>query len=497
MVGADLANKPRRRAPRRSGPTSTCWSQTPRCPRPGGSTFAARRARPRARREPARADAADARAAARRCSSAARATSSSSRRWPARSRAPGSSVYSATKFGMRGFGYALGEELRGTGVGVTTVFPGFIRDAGMFAESGTKLPRGVGTRTPERRRRGGRRGDREGPRRDRRGAVLAQLGREDVRRLAARDVADHPAARRRPRERPARDGSAGQALEITGCTAAKAAPGKLRAVTLDGWRANPRSARQPLGLVLRHERVGVLDSLEARVREGLGKRSGVLPAGRRPSRAPRRAGRAVELAQLAPRPRACSGRRCRSGPSRGRGARRRRFAPAAPTRPSPPGRCPALRASRSRAGRAASPCSASAGATTMRRAATVPGASSHLNKVGGKLSKASQGVSTSRPIRSGCRVTTSWQSAPPVSLPTSVTSLEVERREEVGDQLRAARAARGRRRRHRHARASRAAGRERCSGSPSRAPARPCATGRRSRAAPWMNTIGSPEPRSR
>jgi short-subunit dehydrogenase len=62
---------------------------------------------------------------------------------------PGGSIYSATKFGLRGFGYALGAELRGTGVGVTTVFPGFVRDAGMFAESGTKLPRGVGTRTPE------------------------------------------------------------------------------------------------------------------------------------------------------------------------------------------------------------------------------------------------------------------------------------------------------------------------------------------------------------
>lgn len=62
---------------------------------------------------------------------------------------PGSSVYSATKYGLRGFGYALGAELQGTGVGVTTVFPGFIRDAGMFVDSGTKLPRGVGTRTPE------------------------------------------------------------------------------------------------------------------------------------------------------------------------------------------------------------------------------------------------------------------------------------------------------------------------------------------------------------
>ena len=37
----------------------------------------------------------------------------------------------------------------GTGVGVTTVFPGFIRDAGMFHESKTELPQGVGTRTPE------------------------------------------------------------------------------------------------------------------------------------------------------------------------------------------------------------------------------------------------------------------------------------------------------------------------------------------------------------
>jgi short-subunit dehydrogenase len=61
----------------------------------------------------------------------------------------GSSVYSATKFALRGFGYSLSEELRETGVGVTTVFPGFIREAGMFHDSGARLPRGVGTRTPE------------------------------------------------------------------------------------------------------------------------------------------------------------------------------------------------------------------------------------------------------------------------------------------------------------------------------------------------------------
>jgi short-subunit dehydrogenase len=63
--------------------------------------------------------------------------------------AAGSSVYSATKFGLRGFGSSLHDELHGTGVGATTVFPGFISDAGMFADSGVKLPTGVGTKTPE------------------------------------------------------------------------------------------------------------------------------------------------------------------------------------------------------------------------------------------------------------------------------------------------------------------------------------------------------------
>lgn len=61
----------------------------------------------------------------------------------------GSSIYNATKFGMRGFAGALRAELRPQGVGVSTVFPGFISEAGMFAESGAKLPPGVGTRTPQ------------------------------------------------------------------------------------------------------------------------------------------------------------------------------------------------------------------------------------------------------------------------------------------------------------------------------------------------------------
>jgi short-subunit dehydrogenase len=63
--------------------------------------------------------------------------------------ASGSSLYSATKFGLRGFALGLREDLHGSGVGVSTVFPGFIRDAGMFHDSGAKLPAFVGTRTPE------------------------------------------------------------------------------------------------------------------------------------------------------------------------------------------------------------------------------------------------------------------------------------------------------------------------------------------------------------
>lgn len=62
---------------------------------------------------------------------------------------PGSALYSATKFGLRGMAHGLREDLAGTGVGVTVVYPGFIRDAGMFHESGTKLPPWVGTRTAE------------------------------------------------------------------------------------------------------------------------------------------------------------------------------------------------------------------------------------------------------------------------------------------------------------------------------------------------------------
>jgi short-subunit dehydrogenase len=62
---------------------------------------------------------------------------------------PRSSVYNATKFGLRGFALALRADLSPKGVGVSLVSPGFIREAGMFADAGAKPPPGLGTSTPE------------------------------------------------------------------------------------------------------------------------------------------------------------------------------------------------------------------------------------------------------------------------------------------------------------------------------------------------------------
>jgi short-subunit dehydrogenase len=62
---------------------------------------------------------------------------------------PGSSIYCATKFGVRGFALALADDLAPTGVGVTTVLPGFVGGVGMLAETGVTPPRGMGLSTPE------------------------------------------------------------------------------------------------------------------------------------------------------------------------------------------------------------------------------------------------------------------------------------------------------------------------------------------------------------
>jgi uncharacterized protein len=63
--------------------------------------------------------------------------------------APDSSLYSATKFGLRGFALGLREDLRASGVGVSVVLPGFISDTGFRANVDVRLPRGAGMRTSE------------------------------------------------------------------------------------------------------------------------------------------------------------------------------------------------------------------------------------------------------------------------------------------------------------------------------------------------------------
>jgi len=62
---------------------------------------------------------------------------------------PRTAVYDACKFGLRGFSLALRADLHGSGVGVSAVFPGFIRDVGMYADAAVPLPPGVGTRSAQ------------------------------------------------------------------------------------------------------------------------------------------------------------------------------------------------------------------------------------------------------------------------------------------------------------------------------------------------------------
>jgi len=50
---------------------------------------------------------------------------------------------------VRGFALGVREDLRGTGVGASVILPGFISDAGMFADSKVKLPPGLGTKSPD------------------------------------------------------------------------------------------------------------------------------------------------------------------------------------------------------------------------------------------------------------------------------------------------------------------------------------------------------------
>ena len=62
---------------------------------------------------------------------------------------PVTPVYSATKYGLRGFAAALRDDLHKTGVGVSTIFPGPIEEAGMQADSGIRTPSPAGRRYPK------------------------------------------------------------------------------------------------------------------------------------------------------------------------------------------------------------------------------------------------------------------------------------------------------------------------------------------------------------
>ena len=77
---------------------------------------------------------------------------------------PGTALYNASKYGLRGFASALRGDLRTSGVGVSAVFPGFIRDAGMFADADVKLPPGRRHAHAGGRRQGRRASDRAQPR---------------------------------------------------------------------------------------------------------------------------------------------------------------------------------------------------------------------------------------------------------------------------------------------------------------------------------------------
>jgi short-subunit dehydrogenase len=65
-----------------------------------------------------------------------------------KSATPRTSIYNATKFGLRGFALGLRADLGPRGIGVSLVSPGFVRDAGMFADAGAETPPMMGTTTP-------------------------------------------------------------------------------------------------------------------------------------------------------------------------------------------------------------------------------------------------------------------------------------------------------------------------------------------------------------
>lgn len=67
----------------------------------------------------------------------------------AKSGAPYAAVYSGTKAGLAEWTRSLRLELAGTGICFSTIFPGYVREVGMFARFGKKSPWIIGSCSPD------------------------------------------------------------------------------------------------------------------------------------------------------------------------------------------------------------------------------------------------------------------------------------------------------------------------------------------------------------
>ena len=148
---------------------------------------------------------------------------------------PRSSLYNSTKFGLRGFAFGLREDLYPHGVGVSIVSPGFVREAGMFHDAGSKPPPGVGTTTPKKVAAGSGPGDSKQPQRDHGGAEAPALDRRD--RLPPSGVRRTSPASGRSREDRGGPGSrpVRQALETRPLQVGSILRGARQGETRSGW----------------------------------------------------------------------------------------------------------------------------------------------------------------------------------------------------------------------------------------------------------------------
>jgi short-subunit dehydrogenase len=67
----------------------------------------------------------------------------------AKTAGPAVGLYAATKAGLRGLGLGIREDLRPARVGVSIIYPGPIRDAGMWADAGLAAPMMIQPKAPE------------------------------------------------------------------------------------------------------------------------------------------------------------------------------------------------------------------------------------------------------------------------------------------------------------------------------------------------------------